>query len=626
MRIGLIDADLMDNGTRHPNLAIMKLAGFYRDQGHQVALIWDSYKSVFQYEKVFLSKVFTFTSVPEWVLQLDFVTCGGTGFFENGGDNLPDEIEHYKPYYDIYRPYVEAQIAGGRRRSYFQDYLDYSIGFTTRGCFRKCSFCVNKKYDHVFRHSPVKEFLDEERPFLYLWDDNFLGYPGWEEVLDDIESAGKPFQFRQGIDLRLMTDQKARRLVSARYQGDFIFAFDYLEDKAVIIDKLQLWKRYSSKVCKLYVLVAYKSQDAADIDDAFQRIHTLMKLGSIPYIMRYEAYKDSPLRSLYIELARWCNQPNFFKKMSFREFCLANQRYKKDQETNCSAYQAMLDFQRSNPEIAAKYFDLRFDQESIYQKQYGYGRRYANKPLCKTCRQKGVCWEAFSNGQCGGDALLTAYLTKQIDLECLRYQNAECRVNRDYVMGKLAALLLETPEARLVELLRQCTDLEPVTQANIPQYGTLTRTYRDVPMRLFELGEAATFEDLGIYITRDEPDFVLTPVAKKKYGENHAKLAAQMDLVLIDRALSSHKVELSQFGGCFCRLPAPQRELLAAKLRFRVPIVQQYYIQGEHLETIDEYMKILSPTTHKRRRKNVIDVVQWNLQEPAPHPGVCGGG
>lgn len=102
MRIGLIDADLLDNGTRHPNLAVMKLAGYYLEKGNTVELIED-YMQVYDYEKVFISKVFTFTNVPEWVLALDFISIGGTGFFPDGGSNLPDEIEHHMPYYDIYK-------------------------------------------------------------------------------------------------------------------------------------------------------------------------------------------------------------------------------------------------------------------------------------------------------------------------------------------------------------------------------------------------------------------------------------------------------------------------------------------------------------------------------------------
>ena len=37
--IGLIDADLLDNGTRHPNLVIMKLSNYFKNRGCTVSLI-----------------------------------------------------------------------------------------------------------------------------------------------------------------------------------------------------------------------------------------------------------------------------------------------------------------------------------------------------------------------------------------------------------------------------------------------------------------------------------------------------------------------------------------------------------------------------------------------------------
>ena len=145
MKIGIIDADLMDNGTRHPNLALMKISAYYKEQGHEVKLIHNSYMELFEYEKIYLAKVFSFTEVPEWVLQRDNVVIGGTGFYPDGGENLPYEIEHHKPDYSLYNEYVEEQLKIGRKRNTLEDYIDYSIGFSTRGCFRKCKFCVNKK-------------------------------------------------------------------------------------------------------------------------------------------------------------------------------------------------------------------------------------------------------------------------------------------------------------------------------------------------------------------------------------------------------------------------------------------------------------------------------------------------
>ena len=39
LRVGIIDADLLDHGTRHPNLALLKVSAFCKEHGHLVRLI-----------------------------------------------------------------------------------------------------------------------------------------------------------------------------------------------------------------------------------------------------------------------------------------------------------------------------------------------------------------------------------------------------------------------------------------------------------------------------------------------------------------------------------------------------------------------------------------------------------
>lgn len=81
MRIAIIDADLIGRKRhRFPNLVCMKLSGFYKEQGALVHLKLD-YEALQEYEKVYISKVFTDTPVPSEVLELPNVTYGGTGFF-----------------------------------------------------------------------------------------------------------------------------------------------------------------------------------------------------------------------------------------------------------------------------------------------------------------------------------------------------------------------------------------------------------------------------------------------------------------------------------------------------------------------------------------------------------------
>lgn len=61
------------------------------------------------------------------------------------------------PDYHLYDDFVKnySKNAGRYIRIGLSNYTDYSIGYLTRGCFRKCPFCVNKKYDRAFIASPL---------------------------------------------------------------------------------------------------------------------------------------------------------------------------------------------------------------------------------------------------------------------------------------------------------------------------------------------------------------------------------------------------------------------------------------------------------------------------------------
>lgn len=331
----------------------MKISAYQKQRGHEVKLL-RSYDEIAEYDKVYISKVFTDTIVPDGITELPWVEYGGTGFFFEKAPNLPEEIEHHFPDYHLYDDFIEEKIASGHKRGEFKEFLDYSIGFVTRGCFRKCGFCVNKKYDRVFVHSPLSEFYDPSRPKICLLDDNFFGYPKWQKVMDELKATGKPFKFKQGLDERLLTEDKCRALCQAKYDGHITFAFDKISDYLLIEKKLQLIRKYSKDQFTFYVLCGYESQDAKDIGGVFVRIRLLMQYQCIPYIMRYEKYKEGPYRGMYITLARWCNQPSFFKKKSFREFCFSTSGQ------NESAKRYAEEFERQHPEIAAEYFDMKW--------------------------------------------------------------------------------------------------------------------------------------------------------------------------------------------------------------------------------------------------------------------------
>jgi hypothetical protein len=385
MNIAIIDADLIYR-TKHrfPNLACMKISAYYKSQNHDVHLKLD-YENLDQYDKVFISKVFTDTLAVkdgkpcefDDIISLPNVEYGGTGFFYDKAPKLPDEIEHIKPDYHLYDDWVNEKINEGasedenendklkriaNRRKDFVYYLDYSIGFLTRGCFRQCEFCVNKNYKKSEIHSSVFEFMDESRPKLCFLDDNFLACSNWRDIITDVKATGKKFQFKQGLDERLLTDEKTKELMSWKYDGDYIFAFDNIADRDTVEEKAILIRKYNKKLgqnVKFYVLCGFDRNDKYDeefwindINDTFDRIFILAKYNFKPYIMRFEKYKESPLYGTYVNLARWCNQPSFFNNHSYEGFCLKNNENTKDVSATWKYYEQLSDI---NPECK-KYF------------------------------------------------------------------------------------------------------------------------------------------------------------------------------------------------------------------------------------------------------------------------------
>lgn len=115
---------------------------------------------------------------------------------------------------------------------------------------------------------------------------------------------------------------------SWKYDGDFIFAFDNIEDKYMIIDKLRILNIFlPAKRKKFYVFCGFDRENQygndffeQDIEELFERISILKRYKSLPYIMRHENYIKSPYNWLYIQLSAWCNQPSLFKTFDFETF------------------------------------------------------------------------------------------------------------------------------------------------------------------------------------------------------------------------------------------------------------------------------------------------------------------
>lgn len=128
-------------------------------------------------------------------------------------------------------------------------------------------------------------------------------------------------------------EEMAEMLSKCKYHGDYIFAFDNWSDRQKIEKALKIWKRHNTKETKFYLFCGFKLSFGddeklyKDVWEIFARIKVLMQYGCLGYIMRHEDYHNHELSNIYVQIARWCNQPAFYKKMSFWEFCYRNQTF-----------------------------------------------------------------------------------------------------------------------------------------------------------------------------------------------------------------------------------------------------------------------------------------------------------
>lgn len=415
--VGLVDADLLDNGTRHPNLVLLKIAGFLKDNNIPFELILDPEANISGFDRIYLSRVFSFTRLPAFFENADEVerqtkfSLGGTGFYADEKDvkvfsiKRSEDMHHLEndaflnmfpnkrggqkkygidmarqmPYYDLYLNYVASQERMGFKRDKYKDYLKYSIGFLTRGCIRHCPFCINKLESTIHPYSKLEWFVDNsrdeegrlKRPYVYLWDDNFLAsdVSVWKPLLQQLIDSGRPFQFRQGLDERMLAQSPygelmAEMLSKAKYHGDFIFAFDNWRDRETIERALKIWKRYNPKKgTKFYLFCGFKQEQNnyerfyRDIWELFQRIRILMQYGCVGYVMRHQDYHNAPISNIYIQIARWCNQQQFYKKMSFWEFCYRNQSYWEEHTLPPSGRPQLMSFEEFENDYQSGYYD-----------------------------------------------------------------------------------------------------------------------------------------------------------------------------------------------------------------------------------------------------------------------------
>lgn len=293
MRVELIDVD----GHRFPNLPLMKISAWHKQQGdcvewHNPLTAWLNPP-----DRVYMSKVFTFTPDYQHPVNAKEIIKGGTGYsYPDGGAELPEEIEHIYPDYAIYFD----RIPEVRETAY---------GFLTRGCPRGCEFCiVGQKEGRAARKvADLSEFWRGQKNIVLL-DPNMFACKEWRGLSDQLIDSGAWVDFSQGCDIRIMTKETAEYIKRMKIK-QVHFAWDRYEDKEKIVPKFKEFKeitQWDYRKLGVYVLCNFNTTFEQDLE----RVYTLRELGYNPYVMLYEKDKI-PAGHRLKRLQRWVNNRIF---------------------------------------------------------------------------------------------------------------------------------------------------------------------------------------------------------------------------------------------------------------------------------------------------------------------------
>ncbi len=302
MKIGLIDVDNYERlNDCFPNLCLMKISAWHKDKGDQVE--WYQPMLGGHYDKVYMSKVFSFTEDYPYYINADEVQKGGSGYCISVGEDgrehfdgskdkaLPHEIEHMYPDYSLYN--VE----------------DLAIGFCSRGCPRGCEFCIvkDKPYEGRCSHkvADLSEFWKGQRN-ISLCDPNTLACKDWKDILQQLSDSKAWIDFNQGVDIRMMTEEKAEMLSKVKIK-QIHFAFDRYQDWDIVTSGLKMYAdRVGYSFCRSKVQVYVLCGFDTTMEQNLERINFIRTLGMSPYVMLYNK-ENIPKGHALRKLQRWAN-------------------------------------------------------------------------------------------------------------------------------------------------------------------------------------------------------------------------------------------------------------------------------------------------------------------------------
>ena len=279
---------LMDIDSVIPNLALKKCEIYHKGIGDYVETtrMFEAWA-----DTIYVSSVFEWSKEDTryWSSNKRAI-IGGTGW--DYSVKLPPEIDKIIP--------------------------KINIGFTTRGCVRKCEFCFVPKMEGLIRPvAGIKDIWDGKTKDIALLDNNILALPNhFRQVCKDIRDNKLKVDFNQGMDLRILyVNQTLVQELQTIRHPEYKFAWDLDDDS--MVGKLE-WLHDNLGRCTIYV---YTDGQNLTWDKLMWKLNRLKEMGHNAHLMLNICLRED---LKYKKLRSWVNAHAVYQAMSYEEYLASN--------------------------------------------------------------------------------------------------------------------------------------------------------------------------------------------------------------------------------------------------------------------------------------------------------------
>lgn len=206
-------------------VGLLKIGAWLKDHGHRVQLVQGCRELDFTPDEIYVTSLFTYwhkyssdciayykTRYPQAKVLIGgiYASLMPEHAAQSGADEVHigthPEAEKYEPDYSL-----------------LPETLDYQIVHASRGCIRRCNFCMVWKIEPKYEWKPVDQVICEIKKNKVLFFDNqLLAHNQINELLEalaEVRIDGKVVRYeaQSGFDARLLTQELADLIKAARF-------------------------------------------------------------------------------------------------------------------------------------------------------------------------------------------------------------------------------------------------------------------------------------------------------------------------------------------------------------------------------------------------------------------------